>query len=375
MPPPRKPPRLLLRRRAGRPPVYVILDHGLEVSTGCGPDRQREAEEALARYLAAKHEPDFSDHDPRKVAVADCLIYYLDNLAEDHRGPEATHVMWLAEFFGEMTCHQINAETSKAYVKARTTGEVGRQPVAVSTAKRELDTLGAALNYTHRAGKLDRPIPVLKPDYAAPEARWLTKPEVQRLLRGALGYEPTGLDGAGRGTGWRRVTAPNYHVARFILIALHTATRSAAVLALRWEPSAYAGWVDLAAGRIYRKGLMERDTRKARPPCPIPDALLPHLRRWRRITAVGPCEYKGETIQRVRRGFDSARVLAKLGEEVTPHTLKHTCITWLLQAGVQPWEVAGFTGTSEKTIREVYGHHCPDHMENARKALSRRRSA
>ncbi|WP_292156799.1 site-specific integrase [Brevundimonas sp.] len=283
--------------------------------------------------------------------------------------------MWLAEFFGEMTCHQINAETSKAYVKARTTGEVGRQPVAVSTAKRELDTLGAALNYTHRAGKLDRPIPVLKPDYAAPEARWLTKPEVQRLLRGALGYEPTGLDGAGRGTGWRRVTAPNYHVARFILIALHTATRSAAVLALRWEPSAYAGWVDLAAGRIYRKGLMERDTRKARPPCPIPDALLPHLRRWRRITAVGPCEYKGETIQRVRRGFDSARVLAKLGEEVTPHTLKHTCITWLLQAGVQPWEVAGFTGTSEKTIREVYGHHCPDHMENARKALSRRRSA
>lgn len=373
MPPPRKPPRLLLRRRTGRPAVYVILDQGFEVSTGCGPDRQREAEEALAAYLAAKHQPDFSDGDPRKVAVADCLIYYLDNLREDHRGPEATHVMWLAEFFGEMTCIQINAESCKAYVEARTAGTVGKQPVKVATAKRELDTLGAALNYTHRAGKLDRPIPVLKPDYVKPEARWLREAEFQRLLAGALGFEPTGLDAKGKATGWKRVTKPNYHLARFLLIALHTGTRHAAVLALRWEASPNAGWVDLEAGRIYRKGTDERDTRKARPPCPIPEALVAHLHRWRRLTVMGPCEYAGRTIQRQKTAFDAARRLARLGEDVTPHTLKHTCITWMLRRGVPIWEVAGFTGTSEKTIREVYGHHCPDHMEAARTALSPRK--
>lgn len=59
---------------------------------------------------------------------------------------------------------------------------------------------------------------------------------------------------------------------------------------------------------------------------------------------------------------------------MTPHTLKHTCITWMLQKGVPVWEVAGFTGTSEAMIRQRYGHHCPDHMENAGKALRRRQS-
>jgi len=59
---------------------------------------------------------------------------------------------------------------------------------------------------------------------------------------------------------------------------------------------------------------------------------------------------------------------------VTPHTLKHTCITWLLQAGVPIWEVAGFTSTSENLIRRRYGHHCPTTWRTPRKALSRRRA-
>lgn len=62
-----------------------------------------------------------------------------------------------------------------------------------------------------------------------------------------------------------------------------------------------------------------------------------------------------------------------LGKDVKPHTLKHTCITWMLQAGVSTWEVAGFTSTGENLIRRRYGHHCPGHMENARTAFGRRR--
>lgn len=372
MPRPAKPPRLHLRRREGRDPVYVILDHGCEVSTGCGPDRQREAEEALGRYLAAKHEPNFGDGDPRRILVADCLTHYLENLRDDHRGPEANHVMWLVEGFGDMTCSQVNADSCRRYLKARTSGAIGYRPVSESTVKRELDTLGAALNYAWKAGKMDRPIAVHKPRVELHEARWLMRDEVARLLRGALGFTPAGFDLEGRVTGWRRVAQPNYHVARFILIGLHTGTRHAAILALRWERTAHAGSIDLREGRIYRRGTQERETRKRRPPCPIPDALMPHLRRWRRLTIMGPCEYAGQIIQRQKTGFDAARRLAKLGPDVTPHALKHTCITWMLQKGVPVWEVAGFTGTSEAMIRQRYGHHCPDHMENARKALSRR---
>jgi integrase len=53
-------------------------------------------------------------------------------------------------------------------------------------------------------------------------------------------------------------------------------------------------------------------------------------------------------------------------------TLKHTCITWLLQNRVPIWEVAGFVGTSEKVIRDTYGHHSPDHLNAARTGFSGR---
>ena len=74
-------------------------------------------------------------------------------------------------------------------------------------------------------------------------------------------------------------------------------------------------------------------------------------------------------IAKERRGWNSARELAQLGDDVTPHVMKHTCITWMLQAGTPTWQVAGFTGTSEKIIQKVYGHHSPDHLNEARTAF------
>lgn len=278
------------------------------------------------------------------------MIYYLDSLDEDHSGPEATHVPWLIEHFGGMTCSQVNIDTCKGYVTARTTGAIGHKPVKQATAKRELETLSAALNRAWKAGKLDRLIAVWKPGTDEQEARWLTRDEAARLVRGALGFTPKGSDADGLVTGYTRVTRPDYHVARFILIALYTANPA-------------CGGAGAAVGaeralRVYRPkgapnlsaGTEERETRKRRRPCPIPDRLLPHLRRWRRLTVIGPAEYAGEIIQRQKTGFEAARRLAKLGDEVTPHTLKHTCITWMLQKGVQTWEVAGFTSTSENLI-------------------------
>jgi hypothetical protein len=44
-------------------------------------------------------------------------------------------------------------------------------------------------------------------------------------------------------------------------------------------------------------------------------------------------------------------------------------VTWLLQARVPMWEVAGYVGMSEKMVRERYGHHHPDFLKQARDAL------
>ena len=58
---------------------------------------------------------------------------------------------------------------------------------------------------------------------------------------------------------------------------------------------------------------------------------------------------------------------------VTPHTLRHTAATWIMQRGVPTWEAAAFLSMSEATLTQVYGHHHPDYMRAAADAIGNRR--
>jgi integrase len=57
---------------------------------------------------------------------------------------------------------------------------------------------------------------------------------------------------------------------------------------------------------------------------------------------------------------------------VTPHTLRHTTATWLMQAGVDKWKAAGFLAMTMETLERVYGHHHPDYQDEASDAIGRR---
>jgi integrase len=73
----------------------------------------------------------------------------------------------------------------------------------------------------------------------------------------------------------------------------------------------------------------------------------------------------GEPLKRLNKGLGVAYEQANI-KDASPHTLKHTAITWMLQSGADMWSVAGFTGTSLKTIESTYGHHAPEYLEAAR---------
>jgi integrase len=365
-----KGPRLYLRERKGREAVFVILDGGNEVGTGCGADNRGGAERELQAYLARKHRPDWRSGHPAEVMVADVLALYGSEKAPALSHPELVgwHLKPLVEFWGDMTCDEIRGATCTEYVEKRTSGLIGRA-VKSGTARRELETLSAALSYAHKQRKLLYPVALTYPAKAPPRERWLTRSEAAALLAGALGFGAIAYDVRTRKPiKWGRFQ-PAYHVARFILIALYTGTRHEAILRMRWGVNSAGGWFDLDRGVIYRRGQGEAETNKRRPSVPVPDKLLPHLRRWRRLTLIGPVEYAGRLILKERRGFDRARDLAGLGGDVTPHVLRHTCATWMLQERVPTREVAGYLGTSEKVIEKTYGHHSPDHMPNARRAF------
>jgi integrase len=285
------------------------------------------------------------------------MLYSEHNCA----APVPFHLLALEPFWGDKTLADVNAKTCKAYVASR--------KVKPATARRELETLNAAIRYCAKVE--GTPIVLIEfPDKAEPRDRWLTRKEVADLLRAA-----------------RRQR--NRHLCWFILMCLYTGTRSGAVLKMQWEPSVSGGYVDMAGGLIFRRGTAQKETRKRQPPARIPDKLLGHLRRWRKVQdrqwakrvekakgkplpprCMNIIQYGNKPLQKERRAWARARDAAGLEKEVTPHILRHTCATWIMASGKVPiWEAAGFLGMSPKMLEEVYGKRHPDFQKNAANAF------
>ncbi|MGI9412276.1 MAG: site-specific integrase, partial [Hyphomicrobiales bacterium] len=192
--------------------------------------------------------------------------------------------------------------------------------------------------------------------------RWLTRAEAAQLLRAAWRAKDR-LTGRPMGR----------HVARFILVALYTGTRASAVCQAALRPIEGQAFVDVERGVFYRRPSGEIETKKRRPPVVLPERLRAHIWRWvdKGIARDFVVEWNGKPVGSVRKGFESAAKTAGLGKDVTPHVLRHTAATWLMQNGVDPFEAAGFLGMSTQMLLERYGHHHPDHQREAAKAITR----
>lgn len=268
----------------------------------------------------------------------------------------------LKAFFGDSKVSEIVTSKCNAYIDWRMKQADPRFKrnaplIKSSTAGRELSVLSAALNWCHREGKLDRSVPVTLPPRAEPRQHHLTRSQVARLLAGALGWDTNGI---------RHHNHINRHLCRFILLGVYTGTRHDAMLKLQWMPNTVGGWVDFEAGVIYRRPQDAVESGKRRPPVPIPPRLLPHLRRWKRQSVRHVIEWRGRAFEsKVVRSWRVAREFAGLGPEITPHVMRHTFCTWLLQAGVSIWDVAGAAGATEAIIQRTYGHHAREQLRKA----------
>ena len=122
---------------------------------------------------------------------------------------------------------------------------------------------------------------------------------------------------------------------------------------------------------FYRRAPGQLETKKRQPPVKLPSRLLAHLRRWVRLGLItqSVVEWNRKPVARISRSFRSARSQAGFGPDVVPHTLRHTCATWLAQSGISIWEAAGFLGMTAETFERVYGHHHPDYQRAASEAL------
>lgn len=370
MPPRGRGPYLWLRRerrggdgRRSHRAVWIIRDGRYQRSTGCGADDHRGAERALADYIAHKHvrAAGARARDPSRIPVADVLALYARDVAPRRRRPQeaAARIRMLLAHFGRLRLSDVNGAACRDYAARR------GHPAA---ARRELEDLRAAINHYQREGLCHGVVRIWLPPRPPPRTRWLTRAEAARLLWCAWRHREV-KGGAPTARHTRR------HVAKFVLIALYTGTRAGAILRAAFLPGPGRGWIDLERGIFHRRPPAEAETAKRQPPVPLPRRLLAHLRRWRRCG--GPngtpqryaVEWHGRPVADIDRAFRAACADAGLGPDVTPHVLRHTAATWLLQRGVEPWTVAGYLGMSIETLSRIYGHHHPDYLRAARDAF------
>lgn len=266
--------------------------------------------------------------------IADVLSVYATEVVPNKKtARDITYKIGsLLDWWGLKTVAQISAKSCREYAATKT-------PTAASA---DIQTLRSAVKYWHQEYGPLQFIPIFwRPPPNPPRERYLTKSEAARFLFHARRHQ---------------------HLRRMILIGLYTGSRPGVILKLKWDQ------IDFRNGVMSRVPLgAKQDEKKRAPKVKLGRRILAHLRRWRRMddrSVEYICHYKGKTIVEPWQTWGRARDAAGL-KGITPHILRHTRATWMMQAGVPIWDAAGFLGMTVKTLEQVYGHHAPDHQERA----------
>lgn len=345
-----------------------------------GTTDRGEAERSLEDFLASRRERPTGQRRETAYLISDILAEY----AEEH-GPEIAGAVTLGYNMDRLLDWWEGKKVADV-IKANCQAYAGhRREMGMSdnTIRRELSVLSAAIGHARENDRLREHPKVWMPSPGPSKERWLTRDEAARLLRAARS-EPQARN----------------HLPLFIMLGLYGGARKGAILDLRWPQ------VDLKLERIDWSPPGRRQTNKKRSKIPIRRRLLTFLRLARRKGSdLGPVLHQVVTLPDgrketvpygdVKKAFAAAVKRAGLepstpwldpeGNEirkpsaadlaeyrrncVTPHTLRHTCGTWMAQAGVPIWEIAGFLGHTVQRTTELYAHHHPDYMERAREAF------
>lgn len=314
----------------------------------------------------------------RKVGVtfSAAANLYLEELArsggKDIENKKTILDRHLVRFFGAKPIDRIESSDIERY-KAfrlgettrvggdRKTGKGGRiKPVAKATVHREVAVLshllGKAVEWkwikakpSTKGFKLDN----AKLDY-------LTGDQVQRVLETAKKDQ-------------------SFEIYPFLLVATATGMRLTEILSVRWEhidldrrlihiPKAKAGARDQPITKSLAEYLSGRIEQMRPDPCPEI--------QWKPMGWLFPSpRNSAEHMVAIQKPF--RRVIANAGldpSRITRHTLRHTAITHLVQAGVDLPTVQRISG--HKTLQMVsrYAHQNAAHIENAMDQLEERLS-
>lgn len=308
---------------------YVLHGPRLKRQISAKTKDRREAEKFLARFIAVADEPS------KLSTVAEILAGYETAKKEKVRSPDSLKfsVRGLAGI-GDLYPTQLKPSVIEAWAAKRGAGP--------GTVLRDVGVLRAALKWALESQWLTRDqVPIISNPVPTPAGRkrWLTKEDANRLLTAARAH----------------------HLKLFIALGFSTLARMSAILEARWSQVNWdRGFIDYGPGH--------GNKRRAIPP--LNDDVLPLLEAAQRLACTTYIiEHNGKPLKTVKRGFAAAVKRAGLPADVTPHVMRHSGASWLVEDGMSDDDVARMLGDTPEMVRRVYGHFRPEYLAKVTKAL------
>lgn len=212
---------------------------------------------------------------------------------------------------------------------------------ALSTIARELTVLRAACHHAHRWGRIDR-VPVFEVPTDLPKREiWLFKDELRTILDTA---------------------DPKLRL--FIKLVYGTGSRRAAIESLTWPQ------INFARKTINLAKHGEKKTSKRRPTVPMGDlhdvlydAFQHKTNEWVLGSNTDLLYEFTKLLQKAGLEYVKDRDGRPAGK-ITPHVLRHSRATHLLEDGASIFAVAKLLGDTPTTVQRVYGHICMSSLED-----------
>lgn len=255
------------------------------------------------------------------------------------------HWKALSPRFASMDVDDITADVCRDYAKQRL--DQGKSAGTVWT---ELTLLRSCVNWALKRNVIPRAPYVWVCAKPAPKQRVMSEAEVLALLDAC--------------------TFP--HTRLFVILAMTTAARSAALCELKWSAIDFeAGTIDLR--RHEPDNPLSKKVRKGRSIVPMSDEARAALSEaLKGALSEHVIEWNGEPIKKIRKSFDNAAERAGL-VDVTPHTLRHTCISWLDDGDIPMRRIAKYAGhKDERTTSRIYAKPRVDTLRPAAEVIDMR---
>ncbi len=335
----------MLFKRAGSTSFYADYRNsiGERVKRSTGTTDRKEAKAIEAKWILEAREEKLWGKQPSR-SFDELLLRYFKAVEGEKRSVErdAYSARPLRDFFSGRDLQTLKRADVRSYIDNRK-----KQGVKGATINREIGLLSSAINYARREWdwEIQNPAERMRLREGEGRKRFATVAEAMALIKAAEQHK----------------RAP--YLADLIRMALNTGCRRGELLGLEWSR------VNMKANTLQLGG---ENTKNGKPRI-VPlnqeaQAALANRSKYRAAhcpeTPWVFCTKGGERVYSVKSSW--MEVVREAGlEDFHFHDLRHTCGSWLVQAGVPLFDVKEVLGHSTIRMTERYAHFAPENVRAA----------